>query len=78
MSRLRSAQADPSSALNKASTEVASGDRAAANGGSEPQIVPISTDNSSKSTTPAAPDAAPSVGDILPSTLRAVQVATAQ
>ena len=78
MSRLRSAQADPSSALNKASTEVASGDRAAANGGSEPQIVPIPTDNSSKSTTPAAPDPAPASGDILPSTLRAVQVATAQ
>lgn len=78
MSRLRSAQADPSSALNKASTEVASGDRAAANGGSEPQIVPVSTDSSSQSAQPSAPDPAPSSGDILPSTLRAVQVATAQ
>ena len=78
MSRLRSAQADPSSALNKASTEVASGDRAAANGGSEPQIVPVSTDSSSQSAQPSAPDPAPASGDILPSTLRAVQVATAQ
>ena len=64
--------------LNKASTEVASGDRAAANGGSEtPQIVPVSTDSASKSSTPSAPDPGPSSGDVLPSTLRAVQVATA-
>lgn len=78
MSRLRAAQADPSSALNKASTEVSSADRAAANGGSEtPQIVPVSTDSASKSSTPSAPDPGPSSGDVLPSTLRAVQVATA-
>tara|TARA_B100002019_G_scaffold133667_1_gene114954 strand:- start:1513 stop:3948 length:2436 start_codon:yes stop_codon:yes gene_type:complete len=78
MSRLRSAQADPSSALNKASTEVASGDRAAANGSSTPAIVPLETGGKPQSTQPSAPAPAPASGDILPSTLRAVQVATAQ
>lgn len=78
MSRLRSAQADPSSALNKASTEVASGDRAAANGSSTPAIVPLETGSKPQSSQPSAPAPAPASGDILPSTLRAVQVATAQ
>ena len=79
MKRLESAQKDPSSALNKASADVASGDRAAASsGGQQVAVVPPASSGGGKSATPDAPNPAPGSGDVLPSVLRATQLATAQ
>ena len=77
MKRLESAQNDPSSALNKASADVASGDRAAANsGGQQVAVVPPASSGGGKSGTPDAPNPAPGSSDLLPSALRSVQLST--
>ena len=77
MKRLQSAQNDPSSALNKASADVASGDRAAANsGGQQVAVVPTANAGGGKSGTPDAPNPAPGSSDVLPGALRQVQLST--
>jgi len=77
MKRLESAQNDPSSALNKASADVASGDRAAANsGGQQLAVVPPASSGGGKSATPDAPNPAPGSSDLLPAALRSVQLST--
>ena len=72
-----SAYGDNALRVNQASAEVAAAERASAN--AAPQVtVTAPQQQSSASAQPSAPAPAASAGDVLPSTLRATQVATAQ
>ena len=72
-----SAYGDNALRVNQASAEVAAAERASAN--AAPQVtVTAPQQQSSASSRPAAPAPAASAGDVLPSALRATQVATAQ
>ena len=72
-----SAYGDNALRVNQASAEVAAAERASSN--AAPQVtVTAPQQQSSASAQPAAPAPAASAGDVLPSALRATQVATAQ
>ena len=74
---VKSAYGDNALRVNQASAEVAAAERASAN--AAPQVtVTAPQQQSSASSRPAAPAPAASAGDVLPSALRATQVATAQ
>ena len=74
---VKSAYGDNALRVNQASAEVAAAERASSN--AAPQVtVTAPQQQSSASAQPAAPAPAASAGDVLPSALRATQVATAQ
>ena len=74
---VKSAYGDNALRVNQASAEVAAAERASSN--AAPQVtVTAPQQQSSASSRPAAPAPAASAGDVLPSALRATQVATAQ
>ena len=74
---VKSAYGDNALRVNQASAEVAAAERASSN--AAPQVtVTAPQQQSSASAQPSAPAPAASAGDVLPSTLRATQVATAQ